>query len=326
MKEIVEWSGVAILKSMNPEPPSWDLYRSFLAVLRDGSLSAAARSLGLTQPTLARHVAALEEAVGGALFVRSPRGLEPTDAALALKPQAESLEATAAALWRTASGLGDAVRGPVRVTASEIVGARVLPPILARLRARHPELVIELVLSNSLDNLLQRDADVAVRMVEPDQQALVIRKIGSIALGLHAHREYLERQGAPLDLADLARHSVIGFDRPSPAIRAMAQRVPDFLETPFALRTDSDLAQLAAIEAGFGVGICQIPLARRNSGLVRLLPDALELSMGVWVAMHEDLRSTPRCRAVFDGLVAGLSAYVAEGPRSGQSLELSKAE
>ncbi len=321
MKEIVEWSGVAILKSMNPEPPSWDLYRSFLAVLRDGSLSAAARSLGLTQPTLARHVAALEEAVGGALFVRSPRGLEPTDAALALKPQAESLEATAAALWRTASGLGDAVRGPVRVTASEIVGARVLPPILARLRARHPELVIELVLSNSLDNLLQRDADVAIRMVEPDQQALVVRKIGSIALGLHAHREYLERQGAPLDLADLSRHSVIGFDRPSPAIRAMAQRmaqrVPGFLETPFALRTDSDLAQLAAIEAGFGVGICQIPLARRNSALVRLLPDALELSMGVWVAMHEDLRSTPRCRAVFDGLVAGLSAYVAEVPRSG---------
>ncbi|WP_298378069.1 LysR family transcriptional regulator [Azospirillum sp.] len=114
MKEIVERCGVAILKSMNQEPPSWDLYRSFLAVLRDGSLSAAARSLGLTQPTLARHVAALEEAVGGALFVRSPRGLEPTDAALALKPQAESLEATAAALWRTASGLGDAVRGPVR--------------------------------------------------------------------------------------------------------------------------------------------------------------------------------------------------------------------
>lgn len=306
---------------MNRESPSWDLYRSFLAVLRDGSLSAAARSLGLTQPTLARHVAALEEAVGGALFVRSPRGLEPTDAALALKPQAESLEATAAALWRTASGLGDAARGPVRVTASEIVGARVLPPILANLRARHPELVIELVLSNSLDNLLQRDADVAVRMVEPDQQALVVRKIGSIALGLHAHREYLERQGAPLDLADLARHSVIGFDRPSPAIRAMAQRmaqrVPGFLETPFALRTDSDLAQLAAIEAGFGVGICQIPLARRNPALVRLLPESLELSMGVWVAMHEDLRSTPRCRAVFDGLVAGLSAYVAEGPRSG---------
>lgn len=306
---------------MNPEPPSWDLYRSFLAVLRDGSLSAAARSLGLTQPTLARHVAALEEAVGGALFVRSPRGLEPTDAALALKPQAESLEATAAALWRTASGLGDAVRGPVRVTASEIVGARVLPPILARLRARHPELVIELVLSNSLDNLLQRDADVAVRMVEPDQQALVVRKIGSIALGLHAHREYLERQGAPQGLADLAQHSVIGFDRPSPAIRAMAQRmaqrVPGFLETPFALRTDSDLAQLAAIEAGFGVGICQIPLARRNSGLVRLLPDSLELTMGVWVAMHEDLRSTPRCRAVFDGLAHGLSAYVAEVPPAG---------
>ncbi len=304
---------------MNLTPPSWDLYRSFLAVLRDGSLSAAARTLGLTQPTLARHVAALEEAIGGALFVRSPQGLEPTDAALVLTAQAEALESAAAALWRTAAGLGrvdegaDPVRGPVRVTASEVMGARVLPPILAALRAAHPALVIELVLSNRVDNLLQRDADIAVRMVEPEQQALVVRKIGSVALGLHAHRDYLDRHGSPQTLADLTRHSLIGYDRPSPAVRAMARGFPGFLDLPVALRTDSDLAQLAAIEAGFGPGVCQVRLARRNPALVRLLPDALELPLGIWIAMHEDLRSTPRCRAVFDGLVAGLSAYVADG-------------
>lgn len=307
---IVELRRVAILKSMNRPPPSWDLYRSFLAVIREGSLSAAARALGLTQPTLARHVAALEEAVGGSLFVRSPRGLDPTDAALALKPQAEALDAAAASLWRTASGWGAEVRGTVRVTASEVVGARILPAVLAALRERHPALEVELVLSNGIDNLLQRDADVAVRMVEPDQQALLVRRVGSIALGLHAHRRYLDRHGVPQSLEALDGHSLIGFDRETPDIRALMQRVPGLTLPRFALRTDSHLAQLSAIEAGYGIGICQVPLARRNPDLVRLLADRFELPMGVWVAMHEDLRSTPRCRAVFDGLVAGLVDHV----------------
>ncbi|ALG70135.1 LysR family transcriptional regulator [Azospirillum thiophilum] len=295
---------------MNHPPPSWDLYRSFLAVLREGSLSAAARSLGLTQPTLARHVAALEEAVGGSLFLRSPRGLDPTDAALALKPQAEALDAVAAGLWRTASGWGAEIGGTVRITASEVVGGRILPAILAGLRTRHPALEVELVLSNGVDDLLQRDADVAVRMVEPVQQALVVRRIGVIALGMHAHRDYLDRHGVPQSLEDLGRHSLIGFDRETPDIRAMMRRAPAIALPRFALRSDSHLAQLAAIEAGFGIGICQVPLARRNPALRRVLADAFDMPMGVWVAMHGDLRSTPRCRAIFDGLAAGLAEYV----------------
>lgn len=306
---------------MNHPPPSWDLYRSFLAVIREGSLSAAARALGLTQPTLARHVAALEEAVGGSLFVRSPRGLDPTDAALALKPQAEALDAAAASLWRTASGYGGTtgsrtagggaeVRGTVRITASEVVGARILPAILADLRDRHPALEIELVLSNAVDDLLQRTADVAVRMVEPDQQALLVKRIGVVALGMHAHRAYLDRHGSPQSLEDLGRHSLIGFDRETPDIRSMMRRAPGLSLPRFALRSDSHLAQLSAIEAGFGIGICQVPLARRNPDLVRLLADAFDMPMGMWVAMHEDLRSTPRCRAVFDGLAAGLRDHV----------------
>ncbi|PWC83224.1 LysR family transcriptional regulator [Azospirillum sp. TSH100] len=294
----------------SPPPPSWDLYRSFLAVIREGSLSAAARTLGLTQPTLARHIAALEEAVGGSLFIRSPRGLDPTDAARSLKPQAEALETAAASLWRTASGWGSEVRGTVRVTASEVVGARILPAILAQLRQRHPALEVELVLSNGVDNLLQRDADVAVRMVEPDQQALLVRRIGTIALGMYAHRDYLDRQGVPHCPHDLARHSLIGFDRETPDIRAMMRRAPAIDLPRFALRSDSHLAQLSAIEAGFGIGICQVPLARRNPDLVRLLADAFDMPMGMWVAMHEDLRTTPRCRAVFDGLAAGLREHV----------------
>jgi DNA-binding transcriptional LysR family regulator len=295
---------------MNKPEPDWSLYRSFLAVLQEGSLSGAARALGLTQPTLARHVEALERSVGFELFTRSQQGLAPTDGALALRPYAESLAATTAAMMRAASGHGQAVSGTVRVSASETIGAEVLPAIFASLRERHPGIEIELVLSNAVDNLLRRDADIAVRMVEPVHEALVIKRLGSVTLGLHAHRRYLERAGVPRSLKDLHGHSVIGFDRETPAIRSMRERVPGLKSIRSTLRTNSDLAQLAAIEAGCGIGICQVALARRNRDLARVLPAAFELKLGVWLAMHENLRSTPRCRAVFDGLQAGLRSHV----------------
>jgi len=290
--------------------PSWDLYRTFLAVLREGSLSGAARSLGLTQPTIGRHIEALEQAVGFQLFTRSQRGLAATEAALELRPYAEALSSTAGALLRAASGQGGTVKGSVRVSASEVVSVEVLPPILAALRERYPELVIELAVSNVVEDLLRRDADIAVRMVEPSQEALVVRRLGTIPLGMHAHRRYLERRGTPKRFEDLATHSVIGFDRETPALRSMLQRFPKFDVSRFALRTNSDLAQLAAIRAGFGIGICQVALARRDRDLVRVLPEAFEVKLGTWLAMHENLRSTPRCRIVFDALAAGLKGHV----------------
>jgi DNA-binding transcriptional LysR family regulator len=294
---------------MNASGPDWSLYRSFLAILQAGSLSAAARALGLTQPTLARHVAALEEAVGLTLFTRSQQGLAPTEAALELKPYAEQLAATTAAMLRAASGQGQGIRGSVRVSASEIIGSQVLPAIFAGMRATHPALEIELVLSNAVENLLRRDADIAVRMVEPVHEALVVKRIGRVTVGLHAHRDYLARAGTPRTLEALQKHSVIGFDRETPAIRAIRARLPGLEAVHFALRTDSDIAHLMAIKAGFGIGLCQTALARQDPNLVRVLP-SVGLQLGVWLAMHENLRSTPRCRAVFDGLAAGLAKHV----------------
>jgi DNA-binding transcriptional LysR family regulator len=302
-------SKIEILKYMSKIEPSWDLYRTFLAVLTEDSLSGAARALGLTQPTVARHIDALEAAIGYDLFVRSQRGLAPTDAALELKPYAETLASTSAALLRAASGHGTAVRGTVRISASEVVGVEVLPAILTDLRARYPELVIELVLSNSLDDLLRREADIAVRMVEPVHEALVARPVGSITLGLHAHRRYLDLRGIPLTLNDLGPHDLIGFARETPAIRSMLQRVSGFEHSSFALRADSDLAQLAAIRAGFGIGVCQVPLAARNLELARVLAEEFRLDLKTWIVMHEDLRSSPRCRVTFDALVDGLTKY-----------------
>jgi DNA-binding transcriptional LysR family regulator len=298
---------------MSDSEPGWDLYRSFLAVLREGSLSGAARALGLTQPTIGRHVEALEQALGLPLFTRSVQGLAPTEAAEDLRPHAEALAAGAAALLRTASGARAGTRGTVRVTVSEAIGAEVLPPILAALRQDNPELVIELVLTNRTEDLLRRDADIAVRMVRPAQEALVARRIGSVVLGLHAHRRYLDRCGTPETLEALRDHALIGFDQENAFIRRLrAQGVP-LSRRMFALRTDSDLAQLAAIRAGFGIGVCQVGLARRDPALVRLLPGEFSIGLDTWLAMHADLRASRRCRLVFDALAAGLADYI-NGP------------
>ncbi|MCW6528814.1 LysR family transcriptional regulator [Sphingomonas sp. MMSM20] len=292
---------------MNGEP-SWDVYRSFAAVLREGSLSGAARVLGMTQPSIARHISALEDAIGGELFVRSQRGLSPTDRALVLQPHAEALVTAAAALRRTGTGQADAIEGNVRVSASQAVGVMHLPPILARLRRAHPALAIELALSDKVDDLLQRRADIAVRMVEPTQQALVARRIGSVRLGFHAHRDYLALRGIPASAAELKHHDLIGFDTETAYIRASMRHVPGIDRAMFALRVDNDAAQFAAIQAGFGIGICQTAVARRDPALVRILPDALDLPLPIWIVMHEDLRRGGRYRAVFDALAAGLSA------------------
>ena len=288
----------------------WELYRTFLAVLQEGSLSAAARALGITQPTAGRHIEALEQALSVSLFTRSQLGLQPTDVALALRSHAEAMQSTAASLERAASGYaeGASVQGVVRVSASEVVGVEVLPPIIASLRERHPRLVIELVLTNRVQDLLQREADIAVRMVRPTQGQLIARRVGRIELGLHARRDYLDRHGTPRNAKALWEHAVIGYDKPTPFLRGASKALPGFAREAFAFRADSDLAQLALLRAGAGIGVCQIALARRDS-LVRVLPKAFAFQLETWVTMHEDLRASPRCRATFDALAEGLERY-----------------
>jgi len=292
--------------------PGWELYRSFLATIRERSLSGAARALGLTQPTLGRHIDELERRLGGiALFTRSQLGLLPTDAALDLLPHAEAMAASAAALVRAASGAAGAAQGAIRLTASEIVGGEVLPPILAAFRERYPGIAIELALSNATDDLLRREADIAVRMVRPRQGALVARQIGQVALGLHAHRRYLEAHGVPRSLDEVSRHAIIGFDRETPSVRAVRALGLPLTREMFAFRSDSDLAQLAALRAGAGIGVCQLGIARRDPDLVRVVPEAFSVNLDVWVVMHKDLRASRRMRLMFDHLATALSAYVA---------------
>ncbi|MFC3684064.1 LysR family transcriptional regulator [Hydrogenophaga luteola] len=295
----------------------WELYRSFLSVLQEGSLSGAARALGLTQPTIGRHITLLEAHLGVALFTRSQAGLLPTEAAAALRADAEAMQTAAAALERTAGGLGTDVQGAVRISASEVVGAEVLPPILAELRARHPKLQLELVLSNRLQDVVRREVDIAVRMTPPQQEVLLATRVGDVPLGLHAHRAYLDRHGVPGSLADLKQHALIGFDQETPFLRSARAGLSLWSREHFALRCDSDLAQLALLRSGAGIGVCQLALAQRSPDLVRLLPDAFSFSLTSWVVMHEGLKSNPRCRTVFDALVAGLRRYVHQGAAPG---------
>jgi DNA-binding transcriptional LysR family regulator len=298
------------MNTMADTEPNWEWYRSFVAVLDTGSLSAAGRAMGLTQPTVGRHIDSLETALALKLFTRSFEGFAPTAAALELKPYASGLAATAAALRRVASSQGSGVRGTVRLTASEVIGVEVLPPILAALREAHPALVIELVLSNKVDDLLRREADIAVRMLRPAQDALIARRVGGIELGLYAHKRYLAAHGTPKTIADLQRHAVIGYDTETAWIRQIQQQTGSFARASLALRTDSDLAQLAAIRAGFGIGGCQARLAARDAALVRVLKSAFSLTMDTWIAMHEDLRDSARCAVTFAALATGLSAYI----------------
>ena len=292
----------------------WDLFQSLHAVLQAGSLSAAAKARGLTQPTLGRHIEALEQKLGAPLFLRSPRGLTPTDLAKQLESHLAEMHAAAAAALRDASGSAEQLKGAIRITASQIMGAEVLPSILGAFRREHPEIDLELVLSNRAEDLSRRDADIAVRMVRPTQGALVARKVGAIGVGFYASPDYIACFGAPQTLEELTAHTVVGFDSETPSLQALAD-----LDLPwavsrelFAFRSDHDLAQIAAIRAGVGVGTCQHQIARRY-GLTPLLSNAFGFELEVWIAMHENLKGHRRMRLMFDHLVAGFQAFIAEG-------------
>jgi DNA-binding transcriptional LysR family regulator len=291
--------------------PDWGHFRSFLAVFREGSLSAAARSLGLTQPTLGRQIAELEKELGAALFIRSQRGLIPTDAARDMARHAQAMSAASSAMVRAASGGQSDTAGIIRITASDIVGAEVLPPLLASFRREVPAVAIELSLSNRVADLLTGEADIAVRMLRPGQQAIVARHIGEVGLGLYAHKNYLDN-APPLTTPEalFGAHTLIGFDRESPVLPDMSKGFA-LSRDVFALRTDNDLAQLAAIRAGYGIGFIQHGIARRTSELVPVFPGEIGFTLQMWLALHEDLRASRRLRLMMDHLAAGLLDYVA---------------
>lgn len=291
----------------------WDLFQSLHAVLQAGSFSGAARARGLTQPTLGRHIESLEQKLGGALFLRSPRGLQPTELALALAPHLDDMAATVGAALRDATGPADGSTGCVRLTASEILAVEVLPPILKDFMEAHPNVGVELVVSNEIEDLLRREADIAIRMARPTQAALVARRIGALHFGFYAAPSYVQRRGMPADFDELADgHTLIGFDRVDP--KSIVEKIDvgrPITRDLFSFKTDNQVAQLAAVRAGLGVGAVQHGLARRD-GLVPVLPGGFAFELEVWICMHESLKASRRMRLMSDHLADRLKAFVAE--------------
>lgn len=282
--------------------PAWDEQRAFLAVFESGSLSAAARALNLSQPTVRARLEALETAIGTVLFTRSAHGLIPTPRARAMAAPARAMAHASGALLRAASADADLPAGAVRISVSEVVGIEVLPPILAPLYRTHPGLVFEVELSNASADLVDQQVDIAVRMHRPEQSALVARKVRPVALGLYAHRDYLAAFGTPASRDDIMQHRFIGPDRSRPD-GLVAQVIAGGRRLTWSVKTDSHPAQMAAVRAGLGIGVFQQQIGRRDPDLVRVLLEITLPNLDTWIVTHENLRNLPRIAAIFDHLV-----------------------
>jgi len=295
--------------SASPGALDWGLVQVFLALLEAGSLGRAATALGLSQPTLSRRLADLEAALGQALFERTARGLVPTPAADALRQPAKCMGEEAARLARAAEGHARTLAGTVRITASQAVSAFVLLPVLRELRLAHPQIQIELVPSDAEEDLLAREADIAVRMFRPRQASLTIKRLADMPLGLYAHRDYLARHGLP-NRDNMTEHAWIGLDRATSMIDGFAAAGYTVSREFFGFRCDSSVLNWQAVCAALGLGVGLQRVAEGTPGIVRVLPEVSIAPLQTWLAVHRELRGTPRLRIVFAALAKALGSPV----------------
>ena len=288
----------------------WSLARTFLAALEAGSLLGAAKRLGSSQPTVGRQISELESQLGVALFERTGRGLVPTQSALQLAVSAQAMEAAALQLARSGSGSQKQISGTVRITASQPVACYLLPPILSDMRRALPEVQVELESSNVVSNLLRREADIALRMVRPDQATLIAKKIGDVGVGTYASRDYLTRRGTPKRPMDLIGHDLIGYDKGEDIIRGFRAAGQSVTREAFAFRTDDLIVQWQAVRAGLGIGFFATYLARTDPDVLTLLPTMALPELPMWLTVHREIRTSQRIRTVFDFLAAALPQVI----------------
>ena len=286
----------------------WALVRSYLAVMDAGSVSAAARATQGHQPTISRHLSELEAQLGVALFERTGRGVTPTAAGLEVLPAARQMQAAAEALARSVTRGREATRGTVRIAASQVVATWLLPPLVAEFQRAEPAIAIEIVSSNAVQNLLRREADIAVRMVRPDQGSLIARKLADIGVGAYAHADYLGAMGTPRTSADLAGHRLIGFDRDETILRGFARAGVALTPAHFAVRTDDQVANGQLVVAGAGIGFGAHYWAALWPGLQQVLPDLPIAPLPCWLAVHRELRGNGVVKRVYDFLAAAIPA------------------
>ncbi len=288
----------------------WSLVQTFLAVAETGSLSGAARELDLTQPTAGRHVQSLEQELGVTLFKRQARGMALTPQGATLLEHARIMRDAASALSLAAVGGESDLSGTVRVTSSVFVAHHILPDVVTEMREKHPEIQIELVASDTSENLLFREADIAVRMYRPTQLDVVAKHLGAVQLGLFAAKSYIQKHGMPT-AEDFFEHDIIGYDRNKAMIEGFRNAGMEVDHDFFPVRCDNNTVVWELLRAGAGLGF-GMERAGRADPLLRQIDVGIDIPMmEVWLAAHEAVRRSPRVDAVWTVLAERLEAVCA---------------
>jgi len=289
----------------------WSLVQAFLAVAEHGSLSAAARVLGSSQPTVGRQIHAMEEQLGAELFQRHDKGLTLTETGDAMLPPARAMRQAIHDIELRAAGTAETLEGAVRITSSVVVGTEHLPPILARIRREEPRIELELHVSDETSNLHFREADIAVRLYRPTQLDLVTQHLGDLRFAAFAAKSYVEHRGVPRRPEDLLAHDVIGMDRETAILEGFRQAGFPVEREWFKVRADNPNAYWALVRAGAGIGFGQVLVGARDPGLVEI-PLGLDLpKLSVWLTAHEAVRHAPRVARVWELLAQGLREVLA---------------
>ncbi|SMX25526.1 LysR family transcriptional regulator [Boseongicola aestuarii] len=291
----------------NVDALDWTLLQSFSAVVEAGSLSGAARKLGQSQPTIGRHVKQLELVLGVDLFTRAPRGLVPTVAGLEIADMTRDMQSAATRLRRIADGKAGDLNGTVRITASVVTSHFILPRIIADMRQVMPEIQIDLVPSDTTENLIFREADIAVRMYRPTQLDVISKHICDQPMAVYAAKSYLDRIGRPETLEDAARLDFVGFDKSDVIIRVLNDFGLTATRDFFAVRCDQQAVHWELIRAGCGLGGAQTIIGDADPTMERILEGQLQLqALPIWLTAPQALRTNPRIRAVWDYLSEAL--------------------
>ena len=288
----------------------WALVQAFLAVAEDGSLSAAARRLGTSQPTLGRQIKAIEAQLGAELFHRQPRGFALTETGAALVAPARAMRDAVQQITLTAAGQQAQLKGAVRITASVAASVAHLPAIIAHIRRLEPEIAIDLVPSDASHNLLYREADIAVRMYRPTQLDLVTQYLGDITLRAYAAKTYLAERGYPAGIADLKDHDFVGFDANPAMVTGFRDAGLEVTRDFFRTRCDDAAVYWELVRAGCGIGIAQEGIGDPDPLLERITLDLPLPVLPIWLTAHEAMRQTPRIRRVWELLAEGLRGVV----------------
>ena len=287
----------------------WSLAQAFLAVAETGSLSGAARALGTSQPTIGRHIQAVEDNLGAALFHRQARGMALTDFGETLLEPARAMQLAAAQLAQTAAGGSSDLTGTVRITASLFVSHHVLPPVLAEMRETFPDIQLDLVASDQSENLLFREADIAVRMYRPRQLDMVTRHIGSVQLSVFAASSYLQRRGRPATIEEFLTHDIVGYDRNEDIIKGFRDAGMQVDRSFFPVRTDNQTVYWELVRAGCGIGFSHRSKVFQDPTVEELLLPIDIPPLEVWLTAHEKVRQSPRVARIWAILADRLSEH-----------------